>query len=93
MESLKATVRIERLTGKPAIFYRNGHKYMPHGLACYTREEGHSDACLSYYWNKTKPAKTEEERAACDSLVRHYADICARYDNQGLIIRSRLSDN
>lgn len=87
--TLYATVRIEKLTGKPAIFYRNDCKGT---LSCYTQEEQHSDAGLAYYRNNTRPARTDEERAQCDALAARYACLCERFGER-LEIRARLTDN
>lgn len=93
MNTLHAVVRIEKLTGKPAIFYRNSRKYVGNAIACYTREEQHSDACLSYYRAKTRPASSEEEKKACAALVAHYAQVCRQYGQENLTIHARLMDN
>ena len=90
MKNLNAVCRIEKATMRPAIFYRNEFKN-PYGLSCYTQEEGHSDAGMEYYRTNTRPAKTEEEKNACLWLVAKYAQIVGRYDNEQLIIRSRLT--
>lgn len=93
MMPLNITVRIEKKTGKPAIFYRNSHKYMDYGLACYTREEQHIDACLTYYCQYTRPSASIVEREACADLVIHYARICRKYDGQELHLHARLRNN
>lgn len=93
MKTLHAVVRIEKLTGKPAIFYRNSAKYVGNAIACYTREEQHSDACISYYRAKTRPASSEAECEACAALVRHYAQVCQKYGQENLTIHARLRDN
>jgi hypothetical protein len=93
MKILNITVRIEKKTGKPAIFYRNSVKYTGNALACYTREEQHSDACLAYYRQNTRPSASIVEREACADLVIHYARICRKYDGQELQLNARLRDN
>lgn len=87
MENLYAVCKIEKATMKPAIFYWENNRE----LTCYTQNEGHSSAALEYYRADTRPAKTEEEKCACLWLIAQYAQIVARYDNEQLIIRSRLT--
>jgi hypothetical protein len=90
---LHAVIRIEKLTGKPAIFYRNPAKYRGNALSVYTREEQHSEGGVSYYREKTRPASSEEERAACAALIAHYTQYCAKYGDEALMIHARLRNN
>lgn len=90
---LHVVCRIEKLTCKPAIFYRNEKKFLGNELSCYTREEQHSDACLDYYRQKTRPSQSIPEREACADLVRHYAQLVRKYEGHDLYIHSRLRGN
>lgn len=92
-KQLHAVVRIEKLTGKPAIFYRNPVKYNGQALSVYTREEQHSESCATYYRNKTRLSASIPEREACADLVRHYAQYCRKYGDEELYIHSRLRNN
>jgi hypothetical protein len=93
MKTLHAVIRIEKLTGKPAIFYRNPVKYNGQALSIYTREEQHCEGCVSYYREKTRPASSEDERKACAVLVAHYTAYCAHYGDEQLVIHARLRNN
>lgn len=94
MKQLLATCRIEKATKRPAIFYwhefRDSFNRLNNVLTCYTQQEQHSDASLEYYRADTRPAKTEEERNACQCLIAQYAQIVGRYDNKQLVIRDRF---
>jgi len=87
MEALNVVCRIEKQTKRPAIFYWNECKRT---LTCYTREEQHSEACYDYYRANTKPAKSEEDQAACASLFAHYTAYSAKYSEEKLVLRKRL---
>jgi len=87
MQKLYATLRIEKKTGKPAIFYTVPFsRSIP--LTVFTREEGHSGACFEYYYKETKPCKDTSL-----PIVAYYTELCARIDNQQLVIQARLRGN
>lgn len=90
--TLHAVVRIEKKTGKPAIFYRNPAKYRGYQLSVYTREEQHSEASVDYYRAHTRRSASILEREACANLVRHYAQLC-RAHGEELNIHARLRNN
>ncbi len=75
------------------IFYRNPVKYNGQALSVYTREEQHSEGCVTYYRDKTRPASSEEERQACAALIAHYTQYCAKYGDEALTIHARLRNN
>lgn len=93
-KELHAVCRIEKQTGRPAIFYRNAGKFgKGSGLSVFTREEGHSDASATYYRAKTRLSASIPEHEACADLVRMYAQIVRKYDAVELNIHARLRDN
>ena len=93
-KQLHAVCRIEKLTGKPAIFYRNAGKFGRFdNLSVFTREEMHADASTAYYRAKTRPSASITEREACADLVHMYAQIVRKYDAVELNIHARLRDN
>ncbi len=85
MKPLHATIRIEKQTARPALFYRGQN-----GLECYTFEEQHSSACREYYNDETRPAHTPEEQAKCADLERHYRTRLKLYDDVDLKVGTRL---
>lgn len=91
--TLRAVVRIEHLTKKPAIFYRiegsAGHRTP---LTCYTRDDMHSDAALGYYRRKTHAPATPLEVKQAAELVAQYAALCEQH-GENLSISTRLRDN
>ena len=94
MKTLHVVCRIETLTGKPAIFYRNEAKFGRFkSLSVYTHEEMHSDASYDYYRTRTRPLTSVEERVAGDNLMREYQGIVRIYDDCELVIHNRLRSN
>ena len=86
-KQLHAVCRIEKQTGKPAIFYREEFSpRMP--LTVFTMEEGHSGACPEHYRSRTRPATTDESAI----IVKYYAKLCMDIDGQTLLIHARLRD-
>lgn len=86
MDIVRAVVRIERATKKPAIFYFDEFN----GLTCYTFADGHTEADIKYYRTNTKPAEMPKDIEACERLVKHYALICAKHKEM-LVIGKRLT--
>ena len=75
LERIPCVVRINEY-GYLELFYYNKDSHGRKWLECYTKQEGHSESCFSYY-RKTKPCK---DRVQAQIFVDRYNAIPPKND-------------